>query len=89
LDVAPLGGGGVHQHGIGIAAAGHLERGAGADRDNLDLDARPVEKDRHDGVQQPAVLGAGGGGEDEISGLLGRDRQWRVRPQHDRRERGS
>jgi hypothetical protein len=60
-----LGVGRVHQHHVRFAARRKGERRAGADADRLDLVAGLLLEQRHQHVQQAAVLRAGGRGQDE------------------------
>jgi hypothetical protein len=72
LDVGALRLGGVHQHRIGVSAPRHRQRRAAADRDHLHLDTAPGAKGREQRIQQPAVLGAGRGGQHHVASLCPR-----------------
>ncbi len=79
--VACLGIGVVREGGIGVAPLCHHERGAGANRYRLDLDAGGSRELINERVQQPGLVSAGCRGEDYLIALVGprgaRDEQQR------------
>src|SRR5207253_10553073 len=69
LDKSQLGRTVVHEHDIAIAVLADLQRLAGADRDDMDLDAGRLGKGRQQMVEQPRFLGRGGRGDGD-EGLI-------------------
>ena len=75
------------QDGIGVAAVGHGQRLARADSDDLHIVAGLLLELGHQHVQEAGVLGAGGGGQDDLlSAPAGRrcQGQQSCQPNHDR-----
>ena len=54
-----LGGAGVHEHDVGVAAPADIERLAGAQRDDANLDAGLLLVDRQQIAEQSRLLGRG------------------------------